>query len=165
MTVYLIVLDISACWNIGQNHAGLSEPGWGVCEFVEWCFNTVIRQSEEHLDFLRWQQLYRASPHKIPSYLFATIIKCLFSVRLCVCMWRRQKEWTLRVFVCMRAQKDQHEEWVDPSWGQKNTVRATKDSELFIRKISPSSHTEVKHFSFCSYSLLKPGQLWSNLGQ
>lgn len=84
MTVYLIVLDISACWNIGQKHAGLSEPAWGVCEFVEWCFNTVIRQSEEHLDFLRWQQLYRASPHKVPSYLFATIIKWLFSARLCV---------------------------------------------------------------------------------
>lgn len=56
-------------------------PSQVLCECVEWCFKAVIRQSGEHLD-LRWQQLYRASPHKVLSYLFPTIIRRLFSLRV-----------------------------------------------------------------------------------
>lgn len=66
---------MSAWRYIGQN------PSQVLCECAEWCFKAVIRQSVEHLD-LRWQQLYRASPHKVPSYLFPTIIHRLFSLRV-----------------------------------------------------------------------------------
>lgn len=125
-------------------------PSWGVCGCVEWRFNAVIRQSEEHLDFLRWQQLYRASPHKVPSYLFATIIKWVFSVLLCVRVWvcERQRK---RICVCaegndMRAQKDQHEKWVDPGWGQKYH----KDFWAFYKKNKPILSRWSETFLFFS---------------
>lgn len=51
------------------------------------------------------------------------------------------------------------------SWLRAEILKGHKEFELLTRKISSSSHTEVEHFSFCSYSLLKPRQLWSNLGQ
>lgn len=88
-------------------------------------FNTVIRQSEEHLDFLRWQQLYRASPHKLPSYLFTTIIKWVFSVLQCASVWVCEKEtaneWTTCVCVCR-------------GWWHESTNRAAwKASRAWLR--------------------------------
>lgn len=101
-----LVLIFLPVGNIGKNLAGLLQPAWCVCVCVCVCSRVVLQYEcgavIPCLDFLMWQQLYCASLHKIPPYLFTPVIKWAFSAPLSVNVWHRDKDdvWITSFVLC-----------------------------------------------------------------